>query len=131
MFHVGGEPFPEQEGASVEGRSQDVRNEARKNAGSNPEDVSTWEGRAATLSRTGNTKPLVGYGTQSPESVRDFWSPEGSLTPYLPHRDYPAVPSLFNLSTSSPSTDPLRPCILAIRDGLRLRGRSQDLCNRG
>jgi hypothetical protein len=29
------EPFPEQEGASVEGRSQDVRNEARKNAGSN------------------------------------------------------------------------------------------------
>jgi hypothetical protein len=35
------EPFPEQEGASVEGQSQDVRNEARKNAGSNPEDVST------------------------------------------------------------------------------------------
>jgi hypothetical protein len=26
------EPFPEQEGASVEGKSQDVRNEARKNA---------------------------------------------------------------------------------------------------
>jgi hypothetical protein len=26
------EPFPEQEGASVEGQSQDVRNEARKNA---------------------------------------------------------------------------------------------------
>jgi hypothetical protein len=58
------EPFPEQEGASVEGRSQDVRNEARKNAGSNPEDVSTGEGMAATLYGTGNTKPLVGYGTQ-------------------------------------------------------------------
>ena len=64
------EPFPEQEGASVEGRSQDVRNEARKNAGSNPEDVSTGEGMAATLSGIGNAKPLVGYGTQSPESVR-------------------------------------------------------------
>jgi hypothetical protein len=59
------EPFPEQEG-----RSQDVRNGARKNAGSNPEDVSTGEGMAATLFGTGNTKPLVGYGTQSPESVR-------------------------------------------------------------
>ena len=64
------EPFPEQEGAAVEGRSQDVRNEARKNAGSNPENVSTGEGMAATLFGTGNTKPLVGYGTQSPETVR-------------------------------------------------------------
>ena len=81
------EPFPEQEGASVEERSQDVRNEARKNAGSNPEDVSTWEGRAATLSRTGNTKPLVGYGTQSPESVR---SSVGEIEDKVPCRDtYP------------------------------------------
>ena len=54
------EPFPEQEGASVEGRSQDVRNEARKNAGSNPEDIFTGEAMAATLSGTGNTKPLGG-----------------------------------------------------------------------
>ena len=54
------EPFPEQEGASVEGRSQDVRNEARKNAGSNPEDIFTGEGMAATLSGTGNTKPIGG-----------------------------------------------------------------------
>jgi hypothetical protein len=34
------------------------RNGARENAGSNPEDVSTGEGMAATLSGTGNTKPL-------------------------------------------------------------------------
>jgi hypothetical protein len=27
----------------------------------------------------------------------DFWYPEGSLTPYLPHRDCPAVPSLFSI----------------------------------
>jgi hypothetical protein len=46
------------------------RNGARENAGSNPEDVSTGEGMAATLSGMGNTKPLVRYGTQSPESVR-------------------------------------------------------------
>ena len=56
------EPFPEQEGASVEGRSQDVRNEARKNAGSNPEDVSTGEGMAAALSGTGTPSPWWGTG---------------------------------------------------------------------
>jgi hypothetical protein len=55
------EPFPEQEGASVEGKSQDVRNEARKNAGS------------------------------------DFWYPEGSPIPYLPHGDCLAVPSLCSI----------------------------------
>ena len=81
------EPFPEQEGASVEGQSQDVRNEARKNAGSNPEDVSTGEGMAATLSGTGNTKPLVGYRTQSPVSVR---SSVAEIEDNVPCRDtYP------------------------------------------
>jgi hypothetical protein len=33
------------------------RKRARENAGSNPEDVSTGEGMAATLSGTRNTKP--------------------------------------------------------------------------
>ena len=46
------------------------RNGARENTGSDPEDVSTWDGMEATLSGTGNTKPLVGFWTQLPESVR-------------------------------------------------------------
>ena len=63
------------------------RNGARENAGSNPKDVSTGEGMAATLSGTRNTKPLVGYGTQSPESVR---SSVGEIEDKVPCRDtYP------------------------------------------
>ena len=63
------------------------RNRARGNAGSIPEDVSTGEGMAATLSGTGNTKPLVGYGIQSPESVR---SNVGETEDKVPCRDtYP------------------------------------------
>jgi hypothetical protein len=58
------------------------RNGARENAGSNPEDVSTGEGMAATLSGMGNTKPLVRYGTQSPESVR---SSVGEIEDKVPH----------------------------------------------
>jgi hypothetical protein len=46
------------------------RNGARENTGSNPEDVSTGEGMVAMLSGTRNTKPLVGYWTQSLENVR-------------------------------------------------------------
>jgi 4-alpha-glucanotransferase len=70
---------PESVGSSMEKREDAVlgmdiyrfeRNGARENAGSNPEDVSTGEGMVATLSGTANTKPLVGYWTQSPESVR-------------------------------------------------------------
>ena len=63
------------------------RNGARENAGSNPEDVSTGEWMAATLSGTGNTKPLVGYWTQSPESAR---SSVGDIEDKVPCRDtYP------------------------------------------
>jgi hypothetical protein len=70
---------PESVGSSMEMREDAVlgmdihrfeRNGARENAGSNPEDVSTGEGMVATLSGTANTKSLVGYWTQSPESVR-------------------------------------------------------------
>ena len=50
------EPFPEQEGASVEGRSQDVRNEARKNAGSNQH-------------RPGPLRPVKGPGPYGGETV--------------------------------------------------------------
>ena len=53
----------------------------------NPEDVSTGEGMAGMLSGTGNTKPLVGNGTQSPESVR---SSVGEIKDKVPCRDtYP------------------------------------------
>jgi hypothetical protein len=63
------------------------RNGARENAGSNPEDVFTGKGMAATLSGTGNTKPLLGYWTQSPESVR---SSVGEIEDKVPCRDtYP------------------------------------------
>ena len=63
------------------------RNGARENAGSNPEDVSTRDGMGATLSAMGNTKPLVGYGTLSPESVR---SSVGEIEDKVPCRDtYP------------------------------------------
>jgi hypothetical protein len=63
------------------------RNGARENAGSNPEDVSTGDGMAATLCGTENTKPLEGYGTQSPESVR---SSVGEIEDKVPCRDtYP------------------------------------------
>ena len=60
---------PESVGSNMEKREDAVlgmdiyrleRNGARENAGSNPEDVSTGERMAATLSETGNTKPLVG-----------------------------------------------------------------------
>ena len=70
---------PESVGSNMEKREDAVldmeiyrleRKRARENAGSNPEDVSTGEGMAAMLSGMGNTKPLLGYGTQSPESVR-------------------------------------------------------------
>jgi hypothetical protein len=87
---------PESVGSNMEKREDAVldmdiyrlkRNGARENAGSNPEDVSTGEGMAATLSGTGNTKPLVGYGTQSPESVR---SSVGEIEDKVPCRDtYP------------------------------------------
>jgi hypothetical protein len=60
------------------------RNGARENAGSNPEDDSTGEGMAATLSGTRNTKSLVGYWTQSPESVR---SSVGEIEDKVPCRD--------------------------------------------
>ena len=89
---------PESVGSNMEKRENAVlgmdilvyrleRNGARENAGSNPEDVSTGEGMAATLSGTGNTKPLVGYWTQSPESVR---SSVGEIEDTVPCRDtYP------------------------------------------
>ena len=87
---------PESVGSNMEKREDTVldmdiyrfeRNGARENAGSNPEDVSTGEGMAATLSGMGNTKPLVRYGTQSPESVR---SSVGEIEDKVPCRDtYP------------------------------------------
>jgi hypothetical protein len=63
---------PESVGSNMEKREDAVlgmdiyrldRNGARENTGANPEDVSTGEGMAATLSGTGNTKPRVGYYT--------------------------------------------------------------------
>ena len=71
--------LPESVGSNMEKREDAVldmdiyqleRNGARENAGSNPEDVSMGERMAATFSGMGNTKPLLGYRTQSPESVR-------------------------------------------------------------
>jgi hypothetical protein len=71
--------LPESVGSNMQKREDTVlgmdiyrleRNGARENAGSNPDDVSTGEGMGVTFSETGNTKPLVGYWTQSPESVR-------------------------------------------------------------
>ena len=87
---------PESVGSNIEKREDVVldmdiyrleRNGARENAGSNPEDVSTGKGMAATLCGTGNTKPLVGYWTQSPESAR---SSVGEIEDKVPCRDmYP------------------------------------------
>jgi len=71
-------PLLESVGSGMEGREDAVlgmdiyrleRGGAREGAGSDPEDVSTREGMGAMLSGTGNTKPQVGYWTQSPEGV--------------------------------------------------------------
>jgi hypothetical protein len=63
-----------------------------------PEDSSTMEKSVVTFSRQRRKESLVGDLVSSPESVG------GGDT---------------SLPTSFPSIDPLRPCILAIRGGLR------------
>jgi hypothetical protein len=99
---------PESVGSNIEKREDVVldmdiyrleRNGARENAGSNPEDVSTGKGMAATLCGTGNTKPLVGYWTQSPESAR---SSVGEIEDKVPCRDmYPFEGNRIRENTES------------------------------
>ena len=99
---------PESVGSNMEKREDAVldmdiyrleRNGSRENAGSNPEDVSAGEGMAATLSGTGNTKPLVRYWTQSPEGVR---SSVGEMEDKVPCRDmYPFEGNWVRENTTS------------------------------